>query len=754
MPTFANPFMLWGLVAAGVPIVIHLLNRRRYQRQQWAAMEWLLKAAKENQRRFQLENLLLLLLRTLAILFLALALSRPFLSSAPLDLGGSTQAHLFLVVDNSASMAARSGTRTALEDAVQSANGLLSELAPGDPVTVLVTNDNIGSAGRNSGRVTLARDASTDHAEIRSFLASLTPANAGASLVEALKQLETEVVDSAMPVRRVAILTDLQRTTIDGESGTSGPDEDPSETSRAALERLQEAGASVVVVPAGRDVPNVALTRLGPRDDRDIVQGSPVVFEAQVTNYADRDQRVEVRFLVDGEERGAGTSQWVELPGRPPGPGRAPTVSAEVEIVFGADDTGTHAIEARITSDGLATDDVRAYAFDVREPIRVLAVDGDPAPGAAGARPETHFLVGALAVLEEGPIEVTSVTDGEFSGSDFEQYDLVVLANVARLGGAELRERLEAYVATGGAVFFTVGDQVVADVWNDELHREGKGLLPARLGRPVYDEELPVELDLAESRHPVLRDVTDPAAASLFRSPHIHGYFTTEALEDSGGRAILTYTDLDVTPALIERRFGEGRVLLLTTTVDEAWGGFPGSYVFPALLHEVVYHLASEGNARRNLLAYEPFDRTLQGKIRNFEILYPDGSPAPVQVERPADAPPFVEFTDTQQLGAYRTTTFFGADDVLGSAPPPELDVFAVALPSLETDTRRIPVEELSARWDGLANVSDGFEESEGSVTADASTPLHQYLIALALLCLLGEVFVARRIGTRRSRRS
>lgn len=754
MPTFVNPFMLWGLLAAAIPVLIHLLNRRRYQRQRWAAMEWLLKAAKENQRRFQLENLLLLLLRTLAVIFLALALSRPFLSAAPLDLTGSTQAHLFLVIDNSASMSARSGTRTALEDAVQSANGLLAELGGADPVTVVVTNDNLGSAGRNTGRPTVARDATTDHAEIRSFLASLATANTGASLAEALQALESKVVDSNMPARRVAILTDLQRVTIDGDTGSTRPEEDADTTMTAALERLRDAGASVVVVPSGRPVPNVAITRLAPRDDRDIVQGSPIVFEAQVTNFSDRRERVEVRFLVDGEERGAGTTQWVELPGRAAGPGRAPSSSTEVEIVFGPDDIGAHLLEATATADGMSVDDTRTYAFRVRKPIRVLAVDGDPTPRAEGARAETHFLVGALALREEGPIEVVRITDDELASAELDDVDLVVLANVARLGADALRERLEQFVADGGSVFFTVGDRVVPDVWNREFHRDGDGLLPARLRSAVYDEELPTEFDLGESRHPILRDVTDPAAAALFRSPHLYGYMRVDEIEESGGRTVLSYTDLDVSPALIEKRFGDGRTLLLTTTVDEAWGEFPGSYVYLALLHEAVYHLASQGNQERNLLTYEPFLRTLEGKIRNFEVLYPDGSPAGVQVERPADAPAYVEFTDTEQLGGYPTTTFFGADDILGSAPPPELDVFSVAMPSLESDTRRIPTDELAARWDGLANVADSFEESEGAVTADASTPLHRHLLVLALLCLLGEVIVSRRIGARRSRRS
>ena len=74
---FGSPLMLWGLAAGAIPIVIHLLHRRRFQTVPWAAMRFLLAATKKQSRRIKLEQLLLLLIRTLIILLVALALSRP-----------------------------------------------------------------------------------------------------------------------------------------------------------------------------------------------------------------------------------------------------------------------------------------------------------------------------------------------------------------------------------------------------------------------------------------------------------------------------------------------------------------------------------------------------------------------------------------------------------------------------------------------------------------------------------------------------
>ena len=72
---FLNPLLLWALPLAAVPILIHLLNRRRFQRVRWAAQEFLLAALKRNRKRLRMEQWLVLLLRTLAVILLVILAS-------------------------------------------------------------------------------------------------------------------------------------------------------------------------------------------------------------------------------------------------------------------------------------------------------------------------------------------------------------------------------------------------------------------------------------------------------------------------------------------------------------------------------------------------------------------------------------------------------------------------------------------------------------------------------------------------------
>src|SRR5687768_3103307 len=111
---FLNPVMLFGTAAVSVPIIIHLLNKRKFDRVQWAAMRFLQTSVEQNQRRIELEDIILLILRCLLLLFLAFALARPTMQRAGGILGG-TSVNAVVVVDNSYSMGASDGVATRLE---------------------------------------------------------------------------------------------------------------------------------------------------------------------------------------------------------------------------------------------------------------------------------------------------------------------------------------------------------------------------------------------------------------------------------------------------------------------------------------------------------------------------------------------------------------------------------------------------------------------------------------------------------------
>ena len=117
--TFLNQILLAGLAASAIPIIIHLLSKRRFRIVDWAAMEFLLDAERRNRRRIRLEHLILLLLRCLAVLLLALLVARPYLRPTGLAASavGSARVEHVVLLDDSQSMEARLGSKTVFDEA-------------------------------------------------------------------------------------------------------------------------------------------------------------------------------------------------------------------------------------------------------------------------------------------------------------------------------------------------------------------------------------------------------------------------------------------------------------------------------------------------------------------------------------------------------------------------------------------------------------------------------------------------------------
>src|SRR5437016_5131121 len=142
---FITPaFALAGALLVSVPIIIHILNRRRYRIINWAAMDFLLRAMKKNRRRLRFEQWLLLLTRCAVLALLGLALARP-LACNESSLAGiaATKSGLHVIIlDNSYSMAYESDrpdAKTNLDQAKRIAKGLIDRLSAGGESVEIIT---------------------------------------------------------------------------------------------------------------------------------------------------------------------------------------------------------------------------------------------------------------------------------------------------------------------------------------------------------------------------------------------------------------------------------------------------------------------------------------------------------------------------------------------------------------------------------------------------------------------------------------
>lgn len=196
MIAFSAPWALVGLLAAALPVLLHLVQRREPPEVAFPAVRYLEDATRDHRRRLKLRNLLLLVVRTLLIIMLVLAAAGPTVAAR--GFGDHQPSALVLVVDNSASSAAvREGEMT-LTSLVTAAGGVLERATGADRVW-LMTADGMARSGTRGDLV--AR------------LATLAPEPVRLDLGAAIAQGRDLVNGTGRP-GEVVVVTDLQRSAV------------------------------------------------------------------------------------------------------------------------------------------------------------------------------------------------------------------------------------------------------------------------------------------------------------------------------------------------------------------------------------------------------------------------------------------------------------------------------------------------------------------------------------------------------------
>lgn len=747
---FIHPLLAFGALLAVVPLVIHLLNRQRHRPFEWGAMRFVIAAHRKTRRRTQLENLILLLLRMLAVALLALALARPFAGDeSPLAPLTESRRDLVLLIDGSASTGYREPTGTVFEAIVERARELLDELdgGRGDRARLILADD--------APRL-LSWRSPEDALSILSTLiepsdGALDLAGAIGVAVDSLQEDTAELEASAVEIR---LLTDFQRSSFvddelalgeGGEESSAEPSLTRSSPLIEALDALETLDLSLVVEDLGGvDLlpPNVAVSDIAVLGDV-LGPGLPVDIAVTVVNHAgEAANGVRLALEVDG----------VRQPSRSLDIAAGGSREEVFSLVF--DEPGPRVLEASTEIDRLEFDDRRVAVVDVPDSLRVLLVNGDP-DASAVERDEVGLFAAALAP-PGGDAGIGLTTDGfapflievvdpawlDDPSLDLAVRDVIVLANVETLSSKAV-ERLSDRIAAGAGLIVALGDRVSpADYARRLFDRGGAGLLPAE----------PLEVVSVASRrdgyfrvadfdgeHPALRFFADERWQPLLTEVPIYSFVAVEPLPDA---RVIAALDSGASPLLVERTFGAGRVLLWTTSLDRDWNRIPesASTLIP-LAHELVRHAGSGDVTALNVPVGTPIVPSFARFPRQPAVIGPDG------VRRLLDAEPIETGGGRWSLPAITDTRRAGLLTVEAEDLAPQR--FAVLFDATEGRLARLAPGELEGLHPRLRTARP--KQAGDAVTA--AGPQGELWRGLAWICLallVSESLFAAWIGRRR----
>ncbi|MEM8883619.1 MAG: BatA domain-containing protein [Planctomycetota bacterium] len=578
--TFTNPFILGGMALASLPIIIHLLNRRRFKQMEWAAMDFLLKAAVRNRKRVRLENLLLLILRTAIVVLLILAVARPFTQAQDAlasVFGSEGQTERIVILDDSHSMRAGQGNRAAFEVAKALTRRMilqLNESGSGDRITLVLASDPLDGLDESKGVRASGENARRLADRVQQLRVSDSAFDVAGTIDALLRGYDES--DARLSLDIVSDLRRRDWTDADGNVAA---------TVREAMARFTERGEIRLLDVGTPPVQNLGVVELTSRA-RAIVAGVPTTFVARVKNHGPDPVdggKVQVSFSF-GDTR----LDPVRLEGT-----LQPGETAEVTQEFTFRKRGPAVVQAKLPTEVLPGDDTRRLIVEVRKAMRFLLVDGEPDP--ENYRSESDFLAAALMPPGNAVsgIEVEIVPEQAFHERLLESVDALFLLNVYRLPEERVRA-VEAYVRGGGGLVFFLGDQVDPAVYNATFYGKGddagKRLLPVQLTEEEGRSDDYVTLAPPTLDHPAIRFLRG-LNELVFRTVHVRRFIGSRTQARDEARVLLNWTDEGNSPALIEKELGEGRVLLWTTTADKEWADLPRSLLFVPLMHELARYI-------------------------------------------------------------------------------------------------------------------------------------------------------------------
>jgi hypothetical protein len=698
---FLAPSLLLGLLAAFLPWLIHLIGKRRAQPVRFAAMQLLLRSERRISARRRLREILLLVARTGVAAALPLVFARPFVErETDIPVASLDAQSAVIVLDDSASMSRRTGIAgfsTVFERARDRARQLLRQF-PTDVDLALVLASK-GSAPRFT-------ELSVERARVMASLESTRATARPADYAAALRSASLILAGSNKTKRRIYLFTDLQAAGWEG--GTGLPSERPPE---------------VIVddVSGGRIWKNRAVLDLGVVPAPEAGSGG-IAVDVELADFTGEDAKaLGVALKVDGQTVAKG---FVDVPAN----GRA-----HKRFLHSLSGEGAHDVQAEIEGDGFALDNQRTAHVELARSMRVLVVNGDPRT--ARNEDEPFFFASALRNGLPGASVTVKLPD-DLSPDILAGNTLFALLNLAQPTEALATELLRS-VSAGAGLFISVGDRVDTVVWNQRMSKllpQPLGLvrtasaLPGQHAGEIVDDRPAERLAPIDRSHPMLANFTERGEGLL--SARFFKYMLLEPVPEGPERSTVLHYESGA-PALVEKRVGKGRVMLLTTTVDREWTDLPIRPGFLPLVRESARRLVgvTGDEETASLRAGDSRPLSFSGYEQRLEVTRPDGS---VWVVKRADAAHGALYRDTDALGTYHVRAVTGDGTVV---PRPELD-FVVNLDTRESDPARL---DPSQRPDRIAASTPGGQRPKHRIE------LWHALAAVMVVLLLCESLLSLR---------
>ena len=685
---FLNPAILFGLLAASIPVIIHLFNLRKLKKIEFSTLTFLKELQKNKIRKIKLKQWILLALRVLIILFVVMAFARPALQS--IQIGGTTsvaKTTAIFILDDTFSMSVVDQKGSYFNQSKEIIKQVISQLQEGDEVgLILVSNPR------------LENKLTSNLSEFIKNVDQLDLSFSSGDLNSAITKAAQLISESKNFNKEIYVLSDFQKNKITNEKIENDLSEILNESIRLYSFDLSD-----------KDVFNLSVDELK-INSQIFEKDKPVSFSITVSNNSRQDVRNAVVSLFINDERAAQKSFDVSA-----------GQSTIIEIEATPKSTGFIDVVAEIETDEIEQDNKRFASLFVPEKTLVGLF--------AENQNDLTYVDLALQTAGDGKYSIERKRVNQLTSQQLNKYQTIIISTNTIASGIE---QLKNFVQNGGGVILFPSSNQDAARLNQLYSQLGLRTSASFIGK-VNSTDLKIKFDKTDFNHPVFQNIFQNDDKKKYESPELNAYYKIS----SAGNQMISL--VDGSSFLSEYRIGKGKVFVFNSSPVLSWSDFPIKSIFAPLMNKSVAYLSSKDREQNVFLAGEEINLNLK-----------NASPSQLKIVKPHKSEEFINLSEntgrdylsyskTNIAGYYK---FYSSDNLLEdisiNTDPTESKTVYADESEFEAYLKEIKFDGKYISIDKESNIT------EKIMQARFGSELWRYFVLIAIILALIEMTIAR----------
>ena len=699
---FSSPIFLFGLLGISIPVLIHLLTRRQQKHIHFSAVYLLLQSQKRSIKKARPNKLLLLLLRCLGIALFSLAMANPFFSLGDSEaFRTKSPSSIVIIIDDSYSMRSQAKEKTYFKSAVQFILKLLLKMPEKSEFSLVLA----------SSPAHIEQHWESQKENFEKLIRSLQPSFKTTDIGHAFDKAAELLNNSKFKDKNLILLTDMDQNGWDMEILKTRK-----ELPKVPLQIFDFSSLSTKQNQIG--IKSVET-------QQEFLSRSQVLkIKTEIKNYSKETKRSSVSLVLNKKIK---KETLIDLPA-------GQTISKEFSIPLRKGDPIIGNI--KVDEDALPTDNIRYFAYNPNQNIKVLIVDGDP--GMVSHQSESFYIERALNPFSVSLSQINPIVSNltELPTKNLSHYSVVILANVRELP-PNYELELENFVLRGGALIIGMGDQINAKYYNENLGN----LLPVTL--EAVEEYKKVYMLLQNNKHPVMQAFSSKSIEEMKKIP-FYSIYATQARDGKKFKVANWFNNQS--PAVIESNIGKGKVVAFLSSLDRDWNDFPIQPTFLPWLQRWTQYAARglKNISKKNLLVGETFQQNIYQSNNSWVIKTPDGNLKIVQTNLEK-----ATFKETYSPGVYSIFELPNSKSIKTITKLPMgsrlMGTFTINIDAKESSPQKIDKETLKTLLPNLEVIIKTPELNISKLPASNTTPLATPLFLIVVGILVMEGWMVRK---------